>query len=156
MNWIAIIIFLVVGAVLIALEMVALPGGVAGILGGVAMVIGVWQSYAQYGAVAGNITLIVSLIVVVALLLLLMRNKTWKRMGLKEEVDSKVNTVDENKISVGSTGTTISRLAPAGKAIINGQTCEVHTVSEFIDEKRPVQVIKIEGYLITVKEITQQ
>lgn len=141
---------------LIALEMVALPGGVAGILGGVAMVIGVWQSYAQYGVVAGNITLIVSLIVVVALLLLLMRNKTWKRMGLKEEVDSKVNTVDENKISVGSTGTTISRLAPAGKAIINGQTCEVHTVSEFIDEKRPVQVIKIEGYLITVKEITQQ
>ena len=153
MNWIAIIIFLVVGAVLIALEMVALPGGVAGILGGVAMVIGVWQSYAQYGAVAGNITLIVSLIVVVALLLLLMRNKTWKRMGLKEEVDSKVNTVDENKISVGSTGTTISRLAPAGKAIINGQTCEVHTVSEFIDENRTVEVIKIEGYRILVKEI---
>ncbi len=141
---------------LIALELVALPGGVAGILGGVAMAIGVWQSYAQYGAVAGNITLIVSLIVVVALLLLLMRNKTWKRMGLKEEVDSRVNTVDENKISVGSTGTTISRLAPAGKAIINGQTCEVHTVNEFINENRPVQVIKIEGYLITVKEITQQ
>ena len=155
MNWIAIIIFLVVGAVLIALEMVALPGGVAGILGGVAMVIGVWQSYAQYGAVAGNITLIVSLIVVVALLLLLMRNKTWKRMGLKEEVDSKVNTVDEEKIAVGATGTTISRLAPAGKAVINGQTCEVHTVSEFIDENRPVEVIKIDGYLIIVKEINQ-
>ena len=138
---------------LIALELVALPGGVAGILGGVAMIIGLWQSYAQYGTVAGNITLVASMIVVVALLLLLMRNKTWKRIGLKEEVDSKVNTVDEEKIAVGATGTTVSRLAPAGKAVINGQTCEVHTVSEFIDENRPVEVIKIEGYLITVKEI---
>ena len=153
MNWIAIIVFLVVGAVLIALELVALPGGVAGILGGVAMIIGLWQSYAQYGTVAGNITLVASMIVVVALLLLLMRNKTWKRIGLKEEVDSKVNTVDEEKIAVGATRTTVSRLAPAGKAVINGQTCEVHTVSEFIDENRPVEVIKIEGYLITVKEI---
>ena len=155
MNWIAIIVFLVVGAVLIALELVALPGGVAGILGGVAMIIAIWQSYAQYGVVAGNIVLIVSVVVVLALLLLLMRNKTWNKMGLKEEVASKVNTVDEEKIAVGATGTTISRLAPAGKAVINGQTCEVHTVSEFIDENRPVEVIKIDGYLITVKEINQ-
>ena len=151
MNWIAIIVFLVVGAVLIALELVALPGGVAGILGAVAMIIAIWQSYAQYGTLAGNIVLIAS--VVLALLLLLMRNKTWRKIGLKEEVDSKVNTVDENIIAVGATGTTVSRLAPAGKAVINGQTCEVHTVSEFIDENRPVEVIKIEGYRILVKEI---
>ena len=153
MNWIAIIVLLVVGAVLIALELVALPGGVAGILGAVAMIIAIWQSYAQYGTLAGNIVLIASVVVVLALLLLLMRNKTWRKIGLKEEVDSKVNTVDENIISVGATGTTVSRLAPAGKAVINGQTCEVHTVSEFIDENRPVEVIKIEGYRILVKEI---
>ena len=153
MNWVSIIIFLVIGAVLIALELVALPGGVAGILGAVAMIVAIWQSYAQYGTVAGNIVLIVSVVVVIALLLLLMRNKTWRKVGLKEEIASKVNTVDEEKIAVGATGTTISRLAPAGKAVINGQTCEVHTVSEFIDENHPVEVIKIEGYRIIVKEI---
>ena len=155
MNWIAIIVFLVVGAVLIALELVALPGGVAGILGAVAMIIGIWQTYAQYGTCWGNIALIASVVVVLALLLLMMRNKTWSKMGLKEEVASKVNTVDEEKIAVGATGTTISRLSPAGKAVINGQTCEVHTVSEFIDENKPVEVIKIDGYLIIVKEINQ-
>ena len=155
MDGIAIIVFLVVGAVLIALELVALPGGVAGILGAVAMIIGIWQAYAQYGTCWGNIALIASVVVVLALLLLMMRNKTWSKMGLKEEVASKVNIVDEEKIAVGATGTTISRLAPAGKAVINGQTCEVHTVSEFIDENRPVEVIKIDGYLIIVKEINQ-
>ena len=153
MNWVSIIIFLVIGAVLIALELVALPGGVAGILGAVAMIVAIWQSYAQYSTLAGNIVLIASVVVVLAILLLLMRNKTWRKIGLKEEVDSKVNTVDENIIAVGATGTTVSRLAPAGKAVINGQTCEVHTVSEFIDENRPVEVIKIEGYRILVKEI---
>ena len=153
MNLVAIIIFLVIGAVLIALELVALPGGVAGIIGAVAMIIAVWQSYAQYDTKTGNIVLIASVVVVIVLLMLLMRNKTWSKIGLKEEVASKVNTVDEEKIAVVTTGTTISRLAPAGKAIINGQTCEVHTMSEFIDENKPVEVIKIDGHLIIVKEL---
>lgn len=153
MNLVAIIIFLVIGAVLIALELVALPGGVAGIIGAVAMIIAVWQSYAQYDTKTGNIVLIASVVVVIVLLMLLMRNKTWRKIGLKEEVASKVNTVDEEKIAVGATGKTISRLAPAGKAVINGQACEVHTVSEFIDENKPVEVIKIDGHLIIVKEL---
>ncbi|MBO4741558.1 MAG: hypothetical protein J5605_07965 [Bacteroidales bacterium] len=153
MNWTAIIVFLVIGAVLIALELVALPGGIAGIVGAVAMIIAIWQCYAQYGTLAGNIVLIISVIVVAVLLVLLMRNKTWRKVGLKEEISGKVNEIDSNKIALGATGTTISRLAPAGKALINGQTCEVHTVSEFIDENKPVEVIKIDGYHIIVKEI---
>ena len=55
---------------------------------------------------------------------------------------------------MGARGTTISRLAPTGKALINGQPTEVHAVNKFIDPDRPIEVVAIEGYRIDVVEIT--
>ena len=51
MTWTAIIILLFVGLLLIALEIVVLPGAIAGIIGGAMLAIGVWQSYVTYGTV---------------------------------------------------------------------------------------------------------
>lgn len=153
MNWLAIILFLVIGAALMALELVALPGGIAGIAGAAMMVIGIWQAYASYGVLAGNMTLLATIVVMTILIVIFLRRKTWKKAGLSAEISSKVNVVDENKIPVGAKGTTISRLAPAGKAMVNGQITEVHTLGEFVDENREIEVVAIEGYYITVKEI---
>lgn len=155
MNWLAIILFLVIGATLMALELVALPGGIAGIAGAAMMVIGVWQAYASYGVVAGNVTLLVTVLVMTVLIVIFLRRKTWKKAGLNAEISGKVNVVDEDKIIVGAQGKTISRLAPAGKAMVNGQMVEVHTLGEFVDENREIEVVSIEGYYITVKEIKQ-
>jgi len=155
MTWTAIVILLLIGILLITLEIVALPGAIAGIVGLIMLSIGVWQSYATYGIVAGNIVLIVSVVVCILLLVFFMRSKTWRFFGLKTEIDSKVNTIDENLLTVGVRGRTVSRLAPTGKANINGQIVEVHTVSEFVNENEEVEITKIEGYKITVKRVVE-
>ena len=155
MTWTAIVILLLIGILLITLEIVALPGAIAGIVGLIMLSIGVWQSYATYGIVAGNIVLIVSVVVCILLLVFFMRSKTWRFFGLKTEIDSKVNTIDENLLTVGVRGRTVSRLAPTGKANINGQIVEVHTVSEFVNENEEVEITKIEGYKITVKRVAE-
>lgn len=155
MTWTAIVILLLIGILLITLEIVALPGAIAGIVGLIMLSIGVWQSYATYGIVAGNIVLIVSVVVCILLLVFFMRSKTWRFFGLKTEIDSKVNTIDENLLTVGVRGRTVSRLAPTGKANINGQIVEVHTVSEFVNEYEEVEITKIEGYKITVKRVVE-
>jgi membrane-bound ClpP family serine protease len=155
MTWTAIVILLLIGILLITLEIVALPGAIAGIVGVIMLSIGVWQSYATYGIVAGNIVLIVSVVVCILLLVFFMRSKTWRFFGLKTEIDSKVNTVDEDLLAVGARGRTVSRLAPTGKANINGQIVEVHTVSEFVNENEEVEITKIEGYKITVKRVAE-
>jgi membrane-bound ClpP family serine protease len=155
MTWTAIVILLLIGILLITLEIVALPGAIAGIVGVIMLSIGVWQSYATYGIVAGNIVLIVSVVVCILLLVFFMRSKTWRFFGLKTEIDSKVNTVDEDLLAVGARGRTVSRLAPTGKANINGQIVEVHTVSEFVNENEEVEITKIEGYKITVKRVVE-
>ncbi|MBR5784476.1 MAG: hypothetical protein IKY43_04840 [Bacteroidales bacterium] len=156
MSWVAIIILLILGVSLVALEIVALPGLVSGIVGMIFLGVGVWQSYSTYDTVAGNVVLLSSVVVCLLLIVFLMRSKTWRFFGLKAEIDSKVNTVDEQVLPVGARGTTLSRLAPTGKALINGQQVEVHTVSDFVDENVEVEITKVEGYKITVKKVEKE
>ncbi len=152
MSWPIIIIMLLVGLAMIALEIVALPGAISGICGGILVIIGVWQTYASHGSTAGNITLISSIVVGIVMLAILMKSGTWKRFSLKEESDGRVNQVNPSTVQVGSVGKTLSRLAPAGKALIGGEIVEVHSNGEFIDENRDIEVVEIVGYQIIVKK----
>lgn len=153
MNTTLLIIILVLGLVLLALEIVALPGGVAGIFGLGLLIVGVWQSYTLWGEAMGNIILIICTAITVILLVIFLKAKTWKRFSLNEESDGSVNKIDGQNIVIGSLGRTIARLAPTGKALINDQLVEVHAINKFIDPDRPIKVVGIEGYRIDVIEV---
>ncbi len=71
------IIVLVVGLLLLALEIVALPGGIAGAFGLLLTGFGVWQSYLMWGPRVGNIILCICAAITVVLLALFMKAKTW-------------------------------------------------------------------------------
>ena len=152
MNWPIIIIVLLVGLALVALEIVALPGVFCGICGGVMVGVGIWQTYANYGNLAGNITLVASLLTGLIMLMVLMKSGTWKHFSLNEESDSRVNQIDNSTIKPGAKGKTISRLAPAGKALIGNEIVEVHSEEGYIDEGVDVEVVETEGYKIIVKK----
>ena len=81
-----------------------------------------------------------------------MKTKTWQRFSLNEESASKVNQL-EPIVKAGTRGVTISRLAPTGKALINGEQMEVHAVNKFIDPDHPIEVVSTEGYRIDVREV---
>lgn len=153
MNTTLLIICLLLGVILLTLEIVALPGGVAGVFGVLLIGLGVWQTYALFGTRVGTIVLLCAIALCVLLMVLLMKRKTWSRFSLNEEIDSKVNQL-EPVVKVGARGTTISRLAPTGKALFDGQQVEVHAVNKFIDPDHPIEVVAIEGYRIDVVEIS--
>ena len=153
MNTTLLIIVLILGVVLLALEIVALPGGIAGAFGVGLIGFGVWQTYALFGNQVGTIVLLCAIALCVLMLVWFMKTKTWNRFSLNEESDSKVNQL-EPAVKVGTKGVTISRLAPTGKALIDGQTMEVHAVNKFIDPDHPIEVVGIEGYRIDVVEAT--
>jgi membrane-bound ClpP family serine protease len=54
------------------------------------------------------------------------------------------------EIKVGDEGTSVSRLAPSGKALINNEIIEVHTFGEFIDQEKELTVISVKENKITV------
>ena len=152
MHWLLIATFIAIGLIFLALEILVIPGvGVAGIIGFILIAIGVWQAYAGHGMLAGHLVLGGTFIFTVLTLVLSLRGKTWKRLALSTNIDSKVNLIDENKIKPGDTGKSISRLAPMGKAQINGEFYEVSTNGDFIDQHTEIVILKIEYNKIIVK-----
>lgn len=147
-----VIIVLALGLLLLTLEIVALPGGIAGVCGFLLIAFGVWQSFILWGMTVGTWVLIGSVAICALLLALFMKTKTWKRFSLNEESDSAVNQIEDPAIAIGTRGTTVARLAPTGKALIDGKLVEVHAINKFIDQDRPIEVVAIEGYRIDVCE----
>lgn len=152
MGWGVIVFLIAVGIIAILLEILVIPGiGVVGIMGFVSVVFGIIQAYTVYGTLAGNITLIISVFIMVLMFVMSLRSKTWKRLMLNDSIDSKMNTIDETLIKTGSEGISISRLAPSGKARIEGELYEVHTLGEFVDENTELIVVKVNRNKIIVK-----
>lgn len=156
MSWTLIIITLVLGLVLLTLEIVALPGLVAGIFGLGLTIFAIWETFLTYGSLPGTIMLIGSFVACVILLAILMKKKTWKKFSMNDTSGSKVNQIDKQAIQVGATGLTIARLAPTGKAIINGEQVEVHAINKFVDPDKQIEVVAVDGYRIDVKEVADE
>lgn len=77
-------------------------------------------------------------------------------MMLSTDIDSKMKNVEEGQLKPGDEGETIGRLAPAGKAKINGITLEVRTNGQFVDQKTKIKVLKIEGNSVYVEPIKEE
>jgi membrane-bound ClpP family serine protease len=152
MHWLLIATFIILGLMVLALEILVIPGvGIAGVIGFILIAVGVWQAYAGYGMLAGHLVLGSTLVLTVLTLVLSLRGKTWRRLALSTSIDSKVNVIDAEKIKPGDTGVTVSRLAPMGKALINGEFYEVSTDGDFVDPKTEILVLKIEYNKVIVK-----
>lgn len=154
--WTIILVLITVGLLMILLEILVIPGGgVAGIIGFAIMAVAVFLGYSRLGVPQGHYLLAGTILINIAILALALRSKTWTRLMLVKNVDSRVNIVDEAKLKVGDKGVTISRCTSSGKALINDEFYEVHSLSEFIDEEQEIEVIKIERNKIFIKSLNK-
>lgn len=149
-------LFLIIGIILLLVEFLLIPGlSVAGIGCLLSFGASVFFAFRYWGTMAGIITLITILIIVPLILYYLFKSKAVKPMMLSTEIDGKIKTIDENKVAIGDTGKTIGRLAPMGKAKINGQTVEARSLGIYIEQDTEIKVLKIEGNTIIVEPINK-
>jgi len=147
-----IISLIITGLILLILEILVFPGTtVVGLIGFVLIVFGVYNAYAVLGSFYGHITLLSSLSLSGVALYFSLRANTWKRVMLNNELEGKVNVIEEGKITVGQTGKTLSRLAPMGNALFDNEVYEVTSKEGFIDNDKDIVVAKIDGNKIYVK-----
>jgi len=152
--WSVIIVLVSIGFLMLLLEILVIPGtGIAGILGVGLMVAGVYVAYRDQGMVSGHLALSVTLAINLVGLVVALRSKTWKKATLKTEIKGKAGQNVQADIQVGDLGVTISRCTPGGTAEINNQLLEVTTQSQFIDPNKKIEVIKISGNKIIIKQI---
>ena len=152
--WTVVIILILVGILMLLLEVLVIPGsGVAGIVGFGLMVAGIWLAYSSISIQAGHITLGTTLGISILGLLVALRSRTWNKAMLSTNIESKVRVIDSEKLKIGDTGTTVSRCTPMGKALFHDQFFEVSAFSEFIDENVKVEIFKISGSKIFIKQV---
>jgi len=156
LDIIIIIAIMLIAVLLILLEIFLLPGfTVAGIAGGLFAIGGVVYAY-TLNATTGHITLGGSIAVFGGLFFWLLRAKSFQRVALKTEVDSKLTSTRELGLQIGDKGITISRLAPIGKARFGDIIVEAKTQANFIDEQTPIVIIHIDGYNVIVESTINQ
>lgn len=146
-----IIALILLGIVCLILELLVIPGGIVGIIGFLMMAGGIVAAYVEHGMITGNIVLISTLVLTIIAVVIMLRSKTWRKLMLKTNIDSKMNEIDEEKIKVGMEGIAVSRLAPMGKGKFNDETIEVTSGYGLIDAQTPIIITKIEGNKVIVK-----
>ncbi|MBO5764099.1 MAG: NfeD family protein [Bacteroidales bacterium] len=149
-----ILTLIIIGQALLFIELAIIPGlGVAGVLGLGAIAGSCYLSFANISTTAGIMIILINIILATIVVMLTLRKKTWKRFSLDTNIDAKIDTpIKEKGVSVGDTGTAITRLAPTGTAIINGNTLEVTTRGILIDPQKSIEVIEISNNKVYVKE----
>lgn len=154
------IIFLIfLGLLLFIIEFVLIPGvTIAGIGGAVCLITGIVFAFITFGTTTGLIVLGVTLAVMIVATYFMLKAETWKKFMLKTTLNNKVDTVgsDEGKVKPGDKGVTVTRLAPGGKVLVNGEYFEAKSVDILIDPKQEIEVIRIDDNKVIVKPINKQ
>lgn len=146
-----ILITMIIAIVLGLSELFLLPGiTIAGVAGFLFAGVGLYYAY-SINALFGNITLISSIILFLIGIVWFMRSRSFNKIALHTDVDSKLESSFDLGIHVGDEGISLSRLAPIGKARIGEKTVEAQSDAGLIDENTPVIVVRITGYNVVVR-----
>ena len=147
-------LLMVIAIALLLLEIFMLPGITVAGIGGLLFAAGGLIYAYSVSTCVGHVTLGASLVAFAAAFAWLMRSKSFSRVALNTDIDSRLTSSRELGIIPGDEGVTLSRLAPIGKALIKGQAVEAKALDELIDEGTPVVVMKVEGYNVVVQRKT--
>lgn len=151
-----VITLILVGLVLIFAEILLVPGvGIAGILGLLSLGGSCWYAFVEMGTMTGSIVTGVVAVLVVAMTVWVLRAKTWKRLTLETNIDSKAVSSD-GILSVGDRGVTVTRLAPMGMVRFGDDSVEVKALEGMIDPGVPVEIVMIEDNRIFVRTFLEE
>jgi len=150
-----IITLILVGLVLIFAEILLIPGvGIAGILGLLSMAGSCFYAFTQMSSAAGIAVTAVNAVLIVALTIWVLRAKTWKRLSLETNIDSKAVGV-EVKVSLRDRGRTQTRLAPMGTVRFGEHAVEAKALEGMIGPDVDVEVVMIDEGRIYVSPVSE-
>lgn len=149
-----IITLILFGLLLLILEILIIPGLIAGIFGVIMMLAGIFWMYSAYGDRGGHITLISTLFLTAVSIFYAFKSKAWSRFGLKGKNDGRTTGTSELKVSVGDELITISALRPMGTVMADNQRVEAQTEGELVQAGTLVIITKILPNKLIVKPKT--
>lgn len=145
-----IITLILLGILLILAEILLIPGvGVAGIFGVLSFGGSVYASFCEYGRMGAIITVAVVVALLILFLIWVLRSKTWKKMSLETNIESKAR--ETASLAPGDCGMTVTRLAPMGTVRFGHTVIEATSLDGIVDNNVEVEVAYIDDNKVFVK-----
>gem|GEM_PF-783505 len=154
MGLTSLIFLIAIGFAVLMVELFFLPGtSFFGAIGVLIMIVGIVLTYMNHGANTGHATLVLTSIVSVVATFIAFRKFTNSDLGLKAELDGRVNELKDLKVDVLDRGVAFGDIKPQGRARIGGNLYNVDSLGEFIEDKRDIEIVKITDQKIFVRPI---
>ncbi len=152
--WWIIVSLILAGILFLLAEMLLVPGvGVAGIVGILSLAASCWYTFDKAGSKAGIVVTLINVVLVLIMLVIALREKTWKKFELGTEINSKVNN-EVSQVKVGDRGVAMTRLAPMGTAKFDKVSCEVKSFdNSMVAASTEIEVVLVEDNKVIVKTI---
>jgi membrane-bound ClpP family serine protease len=152
----AIALLFITGVLLLAAE-VFLPGAIAGIMGGAALLLGSILAYSNFGAGVGTLASLGALLLVgIALyveLIWLPKTKFGQRLVVGATIDSQSQPPPAIAAEVvGKTATALTTLAPSGFVSIDGKRYEAACRSGLVARGATLTVVGVDNFRLIVSE----
>lgn len=137
------------------------PGGIVGILGGVLIILSLLFAGANVSQMiwAIFIALMVAIIGMVILMKFFGKKMhVFNKLVLKDATTTEDGYVSNvNRIDLlGKVGKTITPLRPAGTMQLGGERIDIVSEGSYIDAGKAVEIIKVEGSRIVVRELEKE
>jgi membrane-bound serine protease (ClpP class) len=152
----AIIILFLIGALLLAAE-VFLPGIIAGVLGGLALLVGSILSFGEFGLWGGLIASVaaIGLVVLVLYLELVVLPKT--ALGRKMVVQATVDATSQPPLAslntvVDQPAEALTTLAPSGYVLVGGRRYEAFCRSGHAAKGAALRVVGLDNFRLIVTQ----
>lgn len=152
----AIIILFIIGALLMAAE-VFLPGAIAGILGGLALLVGSILSFNEFGFTGGAVASVAALALVALVLylelVLLPKTAFGRKMIVQSTVDATSQPPLANLESVlDQPAEALTTLAPSGYVLVAGRRYEAFCRSGHAAKGATLRVVGLDNFRLIVTQ----
>src|SRR5687768_16758708 len=151
----AIVLLFLTGALLLAAEVV-LPGAIAGIIGGAALLVGSILAYLEFGVTVGSVATIAALLLVFAMLyaelVWLPRTKAGRAMVVEATIGGRSQPPPATDEVIGQGATALTMLAPSGFIDVGGKRYEAFCRSGLVARGTPLTVVGVDNFRLIVSE----
>ncbi len=150
------IILLLAGLLLMGAE-IFVPGGVLGIIGGMALLAAVAAGFAAFGPQRGMLAALSILVFlgisIVLWMQLVPKTRLGKNLTLSTDTAGYSSARTSLREMIGKEGVALSPLGPSGLVKIDGKRLDALAEGKWIDSGASVRVVHVTGNHITVREV---
>jgi membrane-bound ClpP family serine protease len=151
----AIVLLFITGALLLAAE-VLLPGAIAGIIGGVALLLGSVLAFMEFGVGGGSLATVAALLLVgfmlYAELVWLPRTKFGRELVVNAKIDGQSQPPPATQEIIGQAATALTTLSPSGFVSIGGKRYEAFCRNGHVTRGTQLTVVGVDNFRLIVSE----